>query len=148
MCERKTELPESGLEGILYVMKRDDRYLIAKRVKEGSNFKDQFLFPGGLVENFDLSWEDAVKREILEERGVSINDPKFIATVKYPHPKGVLVTQHVFLIEEGMEGISNLEPNKEELFWMDHKELSEVCENIPSKTVLKLLEENGTFNEE
>jgi 8-oxo-dGTP pyrophosphatase MutT (NUDIX family) len=148
MNKKETELSRSELEGVIYVIQRGGQYLIAKRVKEDSNFRDQFLFPGGLVEEDDLSLEEAVKREIWEERGTEVRGPRFVATVEYPHPNGFLITQHVFLIEEDVGEIGNLEPEKEQLFWMTREELGEVCTSAPAKAVLNLLDESGVFNGE
>lgn len=149
MNPKEAELPISEVEGVIYVVKKGDQYLIAKRIKESSNFHNQFLFPGGLVEETDLNWEEAVKREVGEERGARVTCSKLVSTVTYPHPNGSIIKQHIFLIEEdGYEGeMGNLEPDKEELYWMSLDELSQVCTTPPAQAVLGALETNGVFNE-
>ncbi len=53
----------------------EDKFLFIKRSNHESSFPGYWGIPGGGVENFDLSLEDAVKRECQEEIGIEINTP-------------------------------------------------------------------------
>jgi 8-oxo-dGTP pyrophosphatase MutT (NUDIX family) len=149
--ERKEEQKISPIEGVVYVVRdKSGRFLVAKRIKPGSNFFGEHLFPGGEIEDSDESPKFAVAREVKEERGANVHESLYLDSTSYPHPNGNLITQHVFLIEDGgyTGEMGNLEPEKEELTWEQQERLSELCTSTAGKAVLNLLRERGVIEGE
>jgi len=68
------------------VLLRQGKVLIAKRREEG-----KWEFPGGKVEENE-SLEDCIKRELKEELGITIENPKKFMTVENGD-----ITLHVFI---------------------------------------------------
>ncbi|NTW23013.1 NUDIX hydrolase [Candidatus Falkowbacteria bacterium] len=71
------------------IIVKDDSILLIKR---GANpFKDYWALPGGYVE-WDESAEDAVKREVKEELGLSVSKVSLVGAYSNPsrHPKQVI----------------------------------------------------------
>ncbi len=65
------------------------------------SFQGMWELPGGKVENNE-TFEEALKREILEELALNIHIEKFMTTIYYQYPSFHL-TMHVYLcqIENG-----------------------------------------------
>ena len=76
------------------VIKKDNRYLIAKRNRD-KYMGLKWEFPGGKVERSE-SFEDALTREILEELNVSIDIHKKIAEENYKDDK-INIVLHYFI---------------------------------------------------
>ena len=137
-------------EGVIYIIQHGDYLLLTKRIKEGSNFKDLYLFPGGHIEDDDESVVEAAEREAKEERGiVSVKEIVKLGTVTYRHPKGIMLTLHVVLMkEDDIEGmVGNMEPEKEELYWTKLEKVRELCVSEPQQKVLDLFENHLTSEE-
>ena len=64
MNERKEKL--LNVSGIIYVLVDGERLLLTRRIKEGSVFFNEYLFPGGRLEESDSTTYDCTKREIEE----------------------------------------------------------------------------------
>ena len=77
-----------------------EKKLLVTQRGSGS-FQGMWELPGGKVENNE-TFEEALKREILEEISLNIQIEKYLATIKYQYPSFYL-TMHVYLchIENG-----------------------------------------------
>jgi 8-oxo-dGTP pyrophosphatase MutT (NUDIX family) len=141
MAKQELENQSEVSEGVIYIIKKEDRYLLTKRIKSGSNFYGEFLFPAGRIEADDASEFACVQREIAEERGAGILAATKIDSVTYLHPSGSNITQHIYLVEQkNIDGeIVNKEPEKEELFWVTLEEADQLCRFEGARIVLKKL---------
>ena len=66
------------------VIRKEKKIFVTQRGY--GEFKDGWEFPGGKVEAGENS-EEAVKREIQEELGASIEIERFLTSVEYDYPK-------------------------------------------------------------
>lgn len=90
----------AGVSGIIYIIENNEgRLLLVKRIKPGSNFFGQYLFPAGMCEDYDRTTLDTVTREVMKERGIEIAETNTcsLGTVTYLHPKGCDITLEIFL---------------------------------------------------
>lgn len=67
-----SERPKVGV-GVCII--KNGKVLLGQRF--GAHGEGSWSFPGGHLE-FGESWEDCAKREVYEETGLKISDPKFI----------------------------------------------------------------------
>ncbi len=65
------------------IIKKDDRIFITQR--GSGEYKGLWEFPGGKVE-INESNDEALKREIMEELGVTISVNNHVHTVEYDYP--------------------------------------------------------------
>ncbi len=77
------------------VLRRDDRVLLAERVR-GGHGDGYWEFPGGKIESGESAAE-ALARELAEEIGVVIAEPAPLVTVSHHYPQRS-VCLHVFEI--------------------------------------------------
>ena len=81
------------IEVVAAIIQKDDRIFATQRGY--GEWKDWWEFPGGKIEPGE-TFENALKREILEELSTDININKFFCTVDYDYPKFHL-TMHCYL---------------------------------------------------
>lgn len=138
MNERKENL--LNVSGIIYVLVDGDRVLLTKRIKEGSNFFNEYLFPGGRMEKYDSTTVECAKREIKEERGCVVKELSSLGVVSYKHPNAGVISQEVFMvgIENIIGEVGNNEPEKEELIWVTVAEADKFCKFEGVRMVLDL----------
>jgi 8-oxo-dGTP diphosphatase len=67
------EFPKVGVACFVW---KDDKFLMGKRF--GAHGEGTWSIPGGHLE-FGESWEDAARREVLEETGMEITNLRFVA---------------------------------------------------------------------
>ena len=77
------------------LIEKDNKILIAKRSTGDSNVLGKWEFPGGKIEPGESS-QEALKREIQEELGVSIVIDQFFCTAEYEYTSFHL-TMHCYL---------------------------------------------------
>lgn len=75
--------------GIIFI---DNNLAVMHRVKKD---RDYYVFPGGGVEEDDITKEEAVKREIKEEFGIDVNPQKLV----YVYENGNTI-QYYYLCEK------------------------------------------------
>ena len=100
------------------VIKKDNKYLIAQRNRD-KHFAFYWEFPGGKVNNNE-SFENALKREILEELSINIKINNKISSEKFRDEK-INVEVHYFLCEKLDEEIILSE--HEDMKWVFKKNL-------------------------
>lgn len=67
------------------LIKKDGKYLIAKRLYSKDVIAGKYEFPGGKLDPGETE-EQAIEREILEEFGVTVKCEKFITNSMYRYP--------------------------------------------------------------
>ena len=141
MNERKEKL--LNVSGIIYVLVDGERLLLTRRIKEGSAFFNEYLFPGGRLEESDSTTYDCTKREIEEERGCTAKVCSSLGVVSYRHPAAGVISLEVFLVEKDniIGEVGNKEPEKEELVWVSVCEADMLCKVEGAKIVLNLVKQ-------
>lgn len=139
MNERKENV--LNVSGIIYVLVDDDRVLLTKRIKEGSNFFNEYLFPGGRMEKYDSTTVGCAKREIKEERGCNVKELISLGVVSYKHPSAGVISLEVFMVgtDNIIGEVDNKEPEKEELVWVTIEEANKLCKFEGARMVLDLV---------
>jgi nucleoside triphosphatase len=84
--------PEPTVGGIIFGP--DDEILLVKSRKS----KDRYVIPGGHIE-LGETMEDALKREILEETGLAIRDPKLISVQQFVFRDSFHEKRHFIFID-------------------------------------------------
>jgi len=106
--------PKVGV-GVMII--KGGNVLLGKR--KGSHGKGEYSFPGGHLEYME-SFENCIKREVLEEAGIEIKNIKFlyVANIKQYAPKHYV---HLGFTAEWASGEPKiLEPEKHEAWgWYD-----------------------------
>ena len=105
-------------EVVAAVIKKDNKYLIAQRNRD-KHFAFYWEFPGGKVNNNE-SFENALKREILEELSINIKINNKISSERF-RDKKINVEVHYFLCEKLDEEIILSE--HEDMKWVFKKNL-------------------------
>ena len=67
------------------LIRKDGKYLIAKRLYSKDTIAGKYEFPGGKLEMGETE-EQAIEREIMEEFGVTVKCEKFITNNTYKYP--------------------------------------------------------------
>ena len=101
------------------VIKKNNLYLVVQRNRE-KHMGLKWEFPGGKV-NKNEKFEDALKREILEELSISINIKKKIAEENYKDEK-INIVLHYYLCSK-KNGIIELNEH-EKLAWVKKNEFN------------------------
>ena len=71
------------IEVVAAIIKKDDFYLIAQRLK--GEFSGLWEFPGGKLEEGETPVQ-ALKREIKEEMDIEIYNVQYFETIQYEYP--------------------------------------------------------------
>jgi len=106
------------IDVVAAVIKKDNKYLIAQRNRD-KHFAFYWEFPGGKVNNNE-SFENALKREILEELSINIKINNKISSERFRDEK-INVEVHYFLCEKLDEKIILSE--HEDMKWVFKKNL-------------------------
>ncbi len=114
--EQRTEKVELT---VLCLIQDGKRVLLQNRIKE--DWKG-YTLPGGHVESGE-SFVDAVKREMREETGLDIINPKLVGIKQFPIDGGRYIVLLFKVVEFTGEVISSEEGQME---WIDRSRLSEI----------------------
>ena len=122
--------------GVIFaIIDEEGRILLEKR---NNDPKDQYfgytIIPGGGIEE-DEEIEDALFREVREERDVTPTEYKKTGIVEEARGGGAIVFKHVFLITNFEGTIVNKE-EKNTQFWATMEEAEKLCEHPISKKIL------------
>ena len=108
---------------VLCLIQDGKRILLQNRVKE--DWKG-YTFPGGHVES-DESFVDAVKREMKEETGLTILNPRLVGIKQFPIEKG----RYIVLLFKATEFSGTVVSSEEgEMDWIN-------LEDIPNVNVVE-----------
>ncbi len=116
------------------VVVKDGKFLITKRAANEDFFADKWTIPGGKIETSDYinrptktekQWynvfEDALRREIMEEVGLLISNIKYLTNLTFIRKDNVPVVV-VSLYADHMEGSVKLSSELSEYAWVDINE--------------------------
>ena len=106
------------IDVVAAVIKKDNKYLIAQRNRH-KHFAYHWEFPGGKVDKGE-TFENALKREILEELSIDIKINNKITSKKYRDEK-INVEVHYYFCEKIDQDITLLE--HEDMKWVFKKDL-------------------------
>lgn len=125
------------------VIRKDNKYLLAKRSSSDDQSPGEWSLPGGKVENEagERRLEDALKREVMEEVGVEIKDDvKLIYNDAFIRSSGHHVIMLTFLCD-WKSGEAKPMEDQEEVAWLSLEEIF-AMENSPEylKKRLSLLQ--------
>ncbi len=110
-----------GVGTAICILNKRNQMLMLRRGKGSPHGAGTYSFPGGWIDRTDLTLVDAIKREVAEEVGITINKAELAAatTSDFPEIEARCVTL-IFLAMPGMWSGKpvNREPDKiEELVW-------------------------------
>lgn len=137
--EDKPERNEPTREGVLFLVFKDGKVLLERRINPDKAYYGYTIIPGGKVEkDKDKNNQDAMMREVGEELG--IKPTKFILLDSFQH---ITITGHhyrtaAWLITEYRGEITNNEPGKAEHVWVDINEALSLIPFADSRYVIRL----------
>ncbi|MBP9732521.1 MAG: NUDIX hydrolase [Candidatus Magasanikbacteria bacterium] len=123
------------------VIIEDGKVLLNKEQKDDGRITP-WLFPGGEVESFDISLEDACKREVMEEMGIEveiIQPLKPMLVFRPDQPEKLVILIHYLA-----KRIGEIKPgsNIVEWEWFDINNLPEDC----APNVIEVIKEYKQIN--
>ena len=132
----KTEMAELT---VLCLIEDGNRILLQNRVKE--DWKG-FTFPGGHVEPGE-SFVDAVKREMKEETGLEIWNPKLVGIKQFPIEDGKYEEgRYIVLLFRATSFCGEVVSSEEgQMEWVDRQRLSEIKTVEDFQDLLKVIDD-------
>lgn len=108
------------IEVVAGLIEVDSKYLIAKRTFGDAPAIGKWEFPGGKVNN-DESYEDAIKREILEEIGIEVDVKKYLDDYVQVYENRTI---HLYLYHcVSKSGVININSEHSEYALVDFEEI-------------------------
>lgn len=127
----------------LCYIEKDNKYLMLHRVKKKNDVnKDKWIAPGGKFEDKE-SPEDCVIREVREETGYIIKEPKLRAVVTFTSKTEETDYMYLFKCTE-FEG-EPIECNEGTLEWVDKEKIEELNLWEGDKIFLRKIAQDGPF---
>lgn len=120
---------------VLCLIHKNDQYLLQNRLKD--DWKG-FVLPGGHIENGE-SIVDAVIREMKEETGLTIQNPKLCGVKQFPIKNGRYIV-FLFQTDEFYGEVSS--SNEGEMVWVKKTELSHLNTVEDFSTLLMVMEDD------
>ncbi len=129
----------SEIEGVIFLLYKDGKFLIEKRVKRNSGFYGHYRIPEGEIEKGENSL-DAAKREAEEETAVNVKRAIFLDTFNSVTLNSGFHRFHAFLVIDFEGEVWCMEPDKSILEWVTPSEARQKLELASSRLVLFLAE--------
>ena len=104
------------VDTVAFILIKDNRVLVERRRMDKETDPGAVVIPGGHVEEGETHIE-ALKRELLEELGVTCNDFKFIA--RMPCQTETEIQMNHWYLCEGWKG-EPMSTEAEEIFYVDN----------------------------
>lgn len=120
---RSPESQNPVVDVVAGLLVHEDKILVAQR-KAGDSNGSFWEFPGGKVEP-EESLDQALKREIFEELGMSIQVLKKIDAREMKTPRGVLICLHLLVASAHSQDFALHE--HEQARWVQVSELNEIA---------------------
>lgn len=135
--ERK-ERPEK--HGVIFVIIKEGKLQLEKRTKIGSKFFGFTIIPGGAIEPAETQ-EDALVREVREERGVQVQDYHKLGIVDSIDADGTLNIRHVFRVTKWKGRLRDVEKTNWQLE-ATPQVARLICSHPISQRILDLVDED------
>ncbi len=116
---------------VSFLISYKEKFLCMKRSTAESVFPGYWGIPGGKVEAIDGSLEDAIKRECLEEVGITICSKMHIISNNIVSKNNIHVLYVVFATRVMELPICNPGPEVEEISWKTYEEIAELEKVTP-----------------
>jgi len=124
-------------QGARAIILKNEKILLGKRLKKDS-FYGQWCTFGGRSKIGETT-EETLKRELYEELGINILNPKFITVVEYELPKiRDKLQQHFYVVKHWKGKITNKGSEHMEIKWFSLDELKD----LPLGRIVKRVIEN------
>lgn len=102
--------------------KKGDKFLVVKRSENEIAYPGKWAYPGGKVEKGD-SILDTLKKEIMEEVGLEIEDYKeYLKDFTFVRPDGHNVVGFIFLVKAKSENVKLDTKDFSEFKWVTQEE--------------------------
>ena len=132
ISEDRTERVELA---VLCLIEDGNKILLQNRVKDDWQ---GYTLPGGHIEK-DESFVDAVIREMKEETGLDIKNPKFVGVKQFPIECGRYV---VFLFKTNEYSGNLISSNEGKMEWVEYKDISKIKTVDDFEELLKVFNSN------
>lgn len=131
------------INSTLCYIEKDKRYLMLHRIKKANDLNhDKWIGIGGKFEDKE-SPEDCVKREVLEETGLTLVAPMYRGIITFVSDRYETEWMHLFTATNFFGSIK--ECNEGDLEWVEKEKLLSLPIWEGDKIFLKLLNENVPF---
>lgn len=111
----------SIVQVVVGIIQQDDKVLVAERPRD-KPYGGYFEFPGGKIE-LNESSHDALKRELMEEIGISVQKSHFWFKYEHTYPEKTVALE-MWIVEE-FSGV--IEPKEaQRLQWVSWFEISDL----------------------
>ena len=128
---------------VCYIEKNDEYLMIHRTKKQNDENKDKWIGIGGKFEPGESPF-DCIRREVLEETGLTLISPEYRGIVTFVSNEFGTQHMHLFHATE-YTGKLNGSCDEGDLQWIDKN----ILKNLPTwegdKIFLKLLDENSSF---
>ncbi len=121
---------------VLCLIQKEDKYLMQNRIK---NDWKGFTLPGGHIERNE-SIVDAVIREMKEETGLDIQNPRLCGIKQFPIENGRYIV-FLFHTDEFLGEVTSSEEG--EMVWVKKSELSKVNTVEDLSPLLRVMEDDN-----
>lgn len=121
---------------VLCLIQKEDKYLLQNRIK---NDWKGFTLPGGHIERNE-SIVDAVIREMKEETGLDIQNPRLCGIKQFPIENGRYIV-FLFHTDEFLGEVTSSEEG--EMVWVKKSELSKVSTVKDLSPLLRVMEDDN-----